>query len=247
MNLTKAKLLMAERDSQGGDWPKPLAECMDTYLGLADEVPGLVEEIERLRGPLTCQHEPEHAGGACAVCHAEAVEALEYISELGPKEFAARGVYAITNAVEMAKRFIRRTRGESCTCPDTKLKGGEKAVCPSCLEKRAARKKAPLTAMQIADLKGQVERLEGELAEALECSTGWNEKESEASEKLEAAERQVEASRSLISEIRKHATEVTVLSSDMIRGTIDRALREMPGHCVRCGKPKPCPEHFKGM
>ncbi len=79
-DLDKAKKLMAERDWQGGI-AKPLADCMDTYLGLADEVPGLVHEVEQLRtevkllrGPFTCKHAPVEAGAACGVCHAEWVE-----------------------------------------------------------------------------------------------------------------------------------------------------------------------------
>lgn len=31
-------------------------------------------EIERLKGPFTCQHPPEYAGGACAACHAEWID-----------------------------------------------------------------------------------------------------------------------------------------------------------------------------
>lgn len=31
----------------------------------------LSAEVERLKGPFTCSHPPEYAGGACAVCHCE--------------------------------------------------------------------------------------------------------------------------------------------------------------------------------
>jgi len=37
----------------------------------------LIEEIDRLRGPFTCNHPPEHAGSACAVCHAEWIDKAE--------------------------------------------------------------------------------------------------------------------------------------------------------------------------
>lgn len=33
----------------------------------------LQKEVERLRGPFTCGHDPKYAGGACAVCHAKAL------------------------------------------------------------------------------------------------------------------------------------------------------------------------------
>ena len=81
LDLSEAKQLMRDRDWQGGT-VKPLVDCMDTYLGLADEVPGLVQEIERLRGPFTCKHDPAEAGGACAVCHAEWIERAEKAESL---------------------------------------------------------------------------------------------------------------------------------------------------------------------
>jgi hypothetical protein len=37
----------------------------------------LIEEVDRLRGPFTCGHPPEFAGGACAVCQAELLEKIE--------------------------------------------------------------------------------------------------------------------------------------------------------------------------
>ncbi len=90
LDLSEAKKLMHERDCSSLIG-KP-EDNMYMYLGLADEVPGLVAEIEqlraeveRLRGPFTCKHNPDDAGGACAVCHAEWIERAEKAESLARK------------------------------------------------------------------------------------------------------------------------------------------------------------------
>ena len=45
------------------------------------DVPALLAEVSRLRGPFTCAHDPEHAGGACSACHAEALMKIERLSD----------------------------------------------------------------------------------------------------------------------------------------------------------------------
>lgn len=42
----------------------------------------LVAEVRRLRGPFTCGHPSEHAGGACAVCHATWIEKAENLQRM---------------------------------------------------------------------------------------------------------------------------------------------------------------------
>lgn len=37
----------------------------------------LKAEIKRINGPFTCAHDPSMIGGACAACHALALDALE--------------------------------------------------------------------------------------------------------------------------------------------------------------------------
>lgn len=58
--------------------PKPCAECDRLKLQNQD----LQKEVERLRGPFTCKHPPEHAGGACAACHAEWIERAQVAERL---------------------------------------------------------------------------------------------------------------------------------------------------------------------
>lgn len=41
------------------------------------QIETLEKEVERLKGPFTCPHSPEFAGGACAACHAQALENLD--------------------------------------------------------------------------------------------------------------------------------------------------------------------------
>lgn len=45
-----------------------------------EDVPRLVAEIRRLRGPFTCSHPAEFAGGACAACHAIVLDKIEELS-----------------------------------------------------------------------------------------------------------------------------------------------------------------------
>ena len=48
----------------------------------------LKKEIARINGPFTCKHDPSFVGGACAACHAEA---LQKISELRQIEKRVEG------------------------------------------------------------------------------------------------------------------------------------------------------------
>ena len=41
------------------------------------EIAKLREEVAELKGPCTCSHDPEYAGGACAICYAETLDKLE--------------------------------------------------------------------------------------------------------------------------------------------------------------------------
>ena len=67
MDLSEAKRLMKERDWYGGQGRYSTDEKMvQIHLGLADLVPDLVAEVEKLRGPFTCKHDPKYAGAACA-------------------------------------------------------------------------------------------------------------------------------------------------------------------------------------
>lgn len=50
---------------------------MQDIGGVIEEVTRLRAEVERLKGPFTCKHDPRHAGGACAACHAQALTDLE--------------------------------------------------------------------------------------------------------------------------------------------------------------------------
>lgn len=47
------------------------------YARLNEQKKDLEAEVERLKGPFTCAHDPANRGGACAACHAEYIEALE--------------------------------------------------------------------------------------------------------------------------------------------------------------------------
>ena len=39
----------------------------------------LKKEIARINGPFTCKHDPSYVGGACAACHAEALEKVSVL------------------------------------------------------------------------------------------------------------------------------------------------------------------------
>ena len=39
----------------------------------------LKKEIARINGPFTCKHDPSFVGGACAACHAEALEKVSVL------------------------------------------------------------------------------------------------------------------------------------------------------------------------
>lgn len=52
----------------------------------------LQEEVKRLTGPFTCDHDPRYAGGACAACHAvwiEKAEVAEKALDVSQQQFAA--------------------------------------------------------------------------------------------------------------------------------------------------------------
>lgn len=61
------------------DLAKHAQEGWDLAGTLREENVELTEKLKRLRGPFTCHHAPEYAGGACAACHATVVEALQSI------------------------------------------------------------------------------------------------------------------------------------------------------------------------
>ena len=48
--------------------------CHVCFMELEAENAKLHAEVKRLKGPLTCRHDPQFAGGACAVCHAEWIQ-----------------------------------------------------------------------------------------------------------------------------------------------------------------------------
>ncbi len=77
---------------------------------LREEVKKLRAEVEGLRGPFTCGHDPQWAGGACAVCHAEWIEKAEQYKaalhmiykRLNDTVVEGYNVYAELNAIAIA-------------------------------------------------------------------------------------------------------------------------------------------------
>lgn len=54
--------------------------CDGTYLeleALRQKLETANAEIRQLKGPCTCSHDPAHAGGACGICHANALLQLD--------------------------------------------------------------------------------------------------------------------------------------------------------------------------
>lgn len=78
---------------------------------LLAEIEKLKAEVQRLKGPFTCDHEPEYAGGACAVCHAHALDALETIEKAtaGGRDVVSMSVHSI------AKHGFKHAGGPSPT------------------------------------------------------------------------------------------------------------------------------------
>lgn len=54
-----------------------MAKGMKVFVDrLEKENASLRAEIKRINGPFTCKHDPKFTGGACAACHALALDAL---------------------------------------------------------------------------------------------------------------------------------------------------------------------------
>jgi hypothetical protein len=75
----------------------------DLAASSADTRAALMEEIERLKGPMTCQHDPSNAGGACGLCHASAL-----------LQVRAYGNYLTDILTEMNERQLVDADGGSC-------------------------------------------------------------------------------------------------------------------------------------
>lgn len=48
---------------------------------LKEKLRAALDEIEILKGPFTCEHDPQYAGGACSLCHAMALIQLERLEK----------------------------------------------------------------------------------------------------------------------------------------------------------------------
>lgn len=98
------------------DSPAQVIEELQADLDRANEelakanlqVGELQKEVEHLKGPCTCEHDPKHAGGACGICHAEALLALEraeqFMVTTNLKRAKARGDYQIVKEALAHKR-----------------------------------------------------------------------------------------------------------------------------------------------
>ena len=69
---------------------------------LDEENEKLRAEVERLKGPFTCKHDPEYAGGACAACHADALCEVDALTKL--LEAIAKLAYLTIDGVTGAQK-----------------------------------------------------------------------------------------------------------------------------------------------
>lgn len=79
----------------------------------------LQKEVEKLKGPCTCEHDPQYAGGACGICHAEALDALETIQKAceGATGAALLGIGSVVKRALSHCAIKRVDGGRKCGCP----------------------------------------------------------------------------------------------------------------------------------
>lgn len=163
MDLSNAKKLMKERDWHGS-LSHPIPKYLDVYLGLADEVPGLVEEVERLKAEVdvlngsACREEQKDGKGPCGVCtdcYRAKIKDLELqvdaMTELLEQFAASRHLWdnhpseGVVGCPEVpcqkaAKYIVVRKSNGSFICDDCGKPGAETseaaALCPACYEFR---------------------------------------------------------------------------------------------------------------
>lgn len=70
---------MSGRKPRAQAWRRRLQEIADSPYGppqVKVDIREALLEIDRINGPFTCNHDPRFVGGACAACHAEALEKI---------------------------------------------------------------------------------------------------------------------------------------------------------------------------